>query len=113
MSCATDLYLPNIQAAAEQYMIQFLQVITLSCCYLPAQVCLAMPLSYIVHIRTLYFLSLASTHAMPQGPGEIVFVPSGWWHQVENVTDALSINHNWVNAANIHYSWRLLQVVTH
>lgn len=44
-----------------------------------------------------------------QKPGEIVFVPSGWWHQVENLTDALSVNHNWLNGANIHWSWKLLQ----
>ena len=27
-----------------------------------------------------------------QQPGEILFVPSGWYHQVENATDAISIN---------------------
>ena len=27
-----------------------------------------------------------------QEPGEILFVPSGWYHQVENATDAISIN---------------------
>lgn len=113
MSLATDLYSPNIQAAAEQYMIQFLQVSTLSCCSLLSQVCLAGTfVLYCAHLHNLV-LFLSTTHAMSQGPGEIVFVPSGWWHQVENVTDALSINHNWVNAANIHYSWCLLQVFTH
>ena len=30
-----------------------------------------------------------------QGPREVIFVPSGWHHQVFNVTDTLSINHNW------------------
>lgn len=29
-----------------------------------------------------------------QQAGEILFVPSGWYHQVENVTDTISINHN-------------------
>eukprot|EP00802_Teleaulax_amphioxeia_P010629 Tamp_10657.p1 GENE.Tamp_10657~~Tamp_10657.p1 ORF type:complete len:562 (+),score=108.24 Tamp_10657:2-1687(+) len=57
------------------------------------------------------FKAAAAKHLIhfQQAPGEIVFVPSGWWHQVENLTDALSINHNWVNAANVGHSWRLLQ----
>jgi len=29
--------------------------------------------------------------------------------QVENVTDTLSINHNWLNGANMHMCWQLLQ----
>lgn len=29
--------------------------------------------------------------------------------QVENVTDALSINHNWLNGATIHWSWAQLR----
>ncbi|PAV67343.1 hypothetical protein WR25_12081 [Diploscapter pachys] len=36
-----------------------------------------------------------------QNPGEIVFVPTGWHHQVHNLDDSISINHNWMNAANI------------
>lgn len=44
-----------------------------------------------------------------QGPGETIFVPSGWYHQVHNLTDAISINHNWFNAYNVHHVWRLLQ----
>lgn len=27
--------------------------------------------------------------------------PSGWYHQVENLTDCISINHNWCNAVNL------------
>ncbi|KAJ2551845.1 hypothetical protein EV175_003538 [Coemansia sp. RSA 1933] len=36
-----------------------------------------------------------------QQPGEIVFVPSGWWHQVHNEGDTISINHNWANEYNL------------
>ncbi|KAJ3017491.1 JmjC domain-containing protein 4 [Thoreauomyces humboldtii] len=36
-----------------------------------------------------------------QRPGELVFVPSGWWHQVENHGPTMSINHNWINAHNL------------
>jgi hypothetical protein len=38
-----------------------------------------------------------------QEPGEIIFVPSGWHHQVYNLEDTISINHNWLNAYNL--SW--------
>ncbi|CAD6190333.1 unnamed protein product [Caenorhabditis auriculariae] len=36
-----------------------------------------------------------------QEPGEIVFVPSNWYHQVHNISDTISINHNWINSTNI------------
>ena len=36
---------------------------------------------------------------MEQGPGELLFVPSGWHHQVENLTGCLSLNHNWFNGS--------------
>lgn len=36
-----------------------------------------------------------------QNSNEIVFVPSGWHHQVHNLTDVISFNHNWFNACNI------------
>ena len=36
-----------------------------------------------------------------QGEDEVLFVPSGWWHQVLNEAPTLSINHNWLNAANV------------
>lgn len=44
-----------------------------------------------------------------QEAGEIIFVPSGWHHQVYNVIDTISINHNWVNGCNVAVMWRFLQ----
>ena len=34
--------------------------------------------------------------------GETFFVPSGWYHSVENLSPfVISINHNWCNAVNL------------
>ncbi|KAL0341455.1 UNVERIFIED_CONTAM: 2-oxoglutarate and iron-dependent oxygenase JMJD4 [Sesamum calycinum] len=42
-----------------------------------------------------------------QERNEIIFVPSGY-HQVHNLEDTISINHNWFNAYNISWVWDLL-----
>ncbi|XP_044150048.1 2-oxoglutarate and iron-dependent oxygenase JMJD4 isoform X1 [Bufo gargarizans] len=44
-----------------------------------------------------------------QEAGEIIFVPSGWHHQVYNLEDTISINHNWVNGCNVSVMWSFLQ----
>ncbi|KAM5309252.1 2-oxoglutarate and iron-dependent oxygenase JMJD4 isoform 4-T4 [Glossophaga mutica] len=59
-----------------------------------------------------------------QEAGEMVFVPSGWHHQVHNMVewahpapraqelaqeDTISINHNWVNGCNLANMWHFLQ----
>jgi hypothetical protein len=44
-----------------------------------------------------------------QESGETIFVPSGWHHTVENTEPTLSINHNWLNATNVHWSWEKLR----
>lgn len=36
-----------------------------------------------------------------QQPGELIFVPSGWYHEVYNETSSISINHNWINEHNV------------
>jgi hypothetical protein len=36
-----------------------------------------------------------------QHPGETIFVPSTWYHQVRNIGPTLSINHNWINAVSL------------
>jgi len=56
---------------------------------------------------------LNSTHIyceIIQSPGQAIFVPSGWFHQVINLEDTISINHNWVNGCNIHHMWNALKV---
>lgn len=40
-----------------------------------------------------------------QRAGQTLFVPSGWHHQVWNLTDTISVNHNWFNGCNIHCIW--------
>ena len=52
---------------------------------------------------------LCSCTLLLQEPGETIFVPSGWHHTVENLDDSLSINHNWLNAHNIHWGLALLK----
>ncbi|XP_053677723.1 2-oxoglutarate and iron-dependent oxygenase JMJD4 homolog [Anopheles nili] len=44
-----------------------------------------------------------------QEPGEAVFIPSGWYHQVLNVEDAISVNHNWFNGCNVAIIWNNLR----
>ncbi|EFN85605.1 JmjC domain-containing protein 4 [Harpegnathos saltator] len=44
-----------------------------------------------------------------QEAGEIIFVPSGWHHQVWNLRDTISINHNWINGCNIINVWLALK----
>jgi hypothetical protein len=44
-----------------------------------------------------------------QGPGEVLFVPSGWHHQVWNETGCLSLNHNWFNGSALRRVWAFLK----
>ncbi|XP_060053393.1 2-oxoglutarate and iron-dependent oxygenase JMJD4 isoform X3 [Erinaceus europaeus] len=44
-----------------------------------------------------------------QEAGEMIFVPSGWHHQVYNLEDTISINHNWINGCNLANMWHFLQ----
>lgn len=38
----------------------------------------------------------------------VCLVPSGWHHQVHNLEDTISINHNWCNVCNIDLMWEFL-----
>lgn len=40
-----------------------------------------------------------------QQAGEAIFVPSNWYHQVWNLEDTISVNHNWINGCNIDTMW--------
>ncbi|KAM3177503.1 hypothetical protein ACTXT7_004430 [Hymenolepis weldensis] len=56
---------------------------------------------------------LPQCYIFDQRPGEMFFVPSGWYHQVLNLTDCVSINNNWLNACNVGFVWRHLQSQLH
>jgi len=43
-----------------------------------------------------------------QKTGETVFVPSGWKHEVVNLHETLSINHNWVTAVSLDLVWNCI-----
>lgn len=43
-----------------------------------------------------------------QKAGEAIFVPSGWQHDVRNLEETLSINHNWITTANIDLTWECM-----
>ncbi|MCO5599468.1 hypothetical protein L7F22_053572 [Adiantum nelumboides] len=45
-----------------------------------------------------------------QERGQILFVPSGWYHQVTNLEDTISINHNWINGYNLHWLCELVLI---
>jgi hypothetical protein len=38
-----------------------------------------------------------------QRPGDIIYTPSNWWHQVRNATSTLALTENFVNDTNGHY----------
>lgn len=44
-----------------------------------------------------------------QEPGELVFTPSGWWHQVVNEAAGISITENFINHANLQHVIRAAQ----
>lgn len=44
-----------------------------------------------------------------QHAGETIFVPSTWKHEVVNLVETLSINHNWITSANVDQAWICLQ----
>lgn len=46
--------------------------------------------------------SRARVISVTQPAGGIIFVPSGWYHSVENTSEfVISINHNWANSVNL------------
>ncbi len=48
-----------------------------------------------------------------QQPGETIFVPSGWFHEVKNIGPTLSINHNWCNLSSLNSMYERLREELH
>ncbi|KAK4879217.1 hypothetical protein RN001_007363 [Aquatica leii] len=44
-----------------------------------------------------------------QNAGDAIFVPSNWHHQVWNIKNTISINHNWFNGCNLHVIWQSME----
>eukprot|EP00549_Striatella_unipunctata_P001568 CAMPEP_0118679300 /NCGR_PEP_ID=MMETSP0800-20121206/3712_1 /TAXON_ID=210618 ORGANISM="Striatella unipunctata, Strain CCMP2910" /NCGR_SAMPLE_ID=MMETSP0800 /ASSEMBLY_ACC=CAM_ASM_000638 /LENGTH=301 /DNA_ID=CAMNT_0006575281 /DNA_START=54 /DNA_END=959 /DNA_ORIENTATION=+ len=40
-----------------------------------------------------------------QKAGQAIFVPSGWKHEVKNLKETLSINHNWITSSSLDLCW--------
>eukprot|EP00013_Stygamoeba_regulata_P012155 CAMPEP_0177676296 /NCGR_PEP_ID=MMETSP0447-20121125/27709_1 /TAXON_ID=0 /ORGANISM="Stygamoeba regulata, Strain BSH-02190019" /LENGTH=500 /DNA_ID=CAMNT_0019184841 /DNA_START=262 /DNA_END=1761 /DNA_ORIENTATION=+ len=40
-----------------------------------------------------------------QHPGDIVFVPGGWWHAVLNITDTVSVTQNFISPSLLPAAW--------
>ncbi|MBT2453101.1 transcription factor jumonji [Streptomyces sp. ISL-43] len=46
-----------------------------------------------------------------QGPGDIVVTPSGWAHEVHNVTGTVSVTANFINRSNLDFAKRYFEVL--
>lgn len=50
----------------------------------------------------------AKSFELIQETGETIFVPSKWKHEVVNLVETLSINHNWITSSNIDLTYECL-----
>jgi len=44
-----------------------------------------------------------------QYPGDVVFIPAGWWHQVLNIEDSLALTHNFISPRIVCGALRLFR----
>ena len=54
--------------------------------------------------------NLLRSFVLTQKEGDAIFVPSGWKHEVVNVIETISVNHNWCTAASVDRVWECITV---
>lgn len=63
-------------------------------------------IEFIQHPGTTYFLR---NNFLFYKIGDLVYVPSGWWHQVINLETSVAITHNFVNDSNLKKTYTFLK----
>lgn len=56
-------------------------------------------------VKNVIYEKQVQSFEIEQCAGQTIFVPSGWHHQVWNIEDTISVNHNWFNGCNIYAIW--------
>jgi hypothetical protein len=51
-----------------------------------------------------------SQFTIRQETGQAIFVPATWQHEVINLEETVSLNHNWISTSNLDLSWECLLI---
>ena len=69
---------------------------------------------WIFHVPSCYnesnTVNVKKVFEVIQNTGELMFVPATWKHEVVNLVETISINHNWITASNIDKTWECMMI---